>query len=93
MSKCYSVLFLLGVMCLPGFFALSVGGRTEQPMTMAQEITELRKLRDRGTISYEEFETGKLTLLQGYRPDEPSLVNPAETQLADYPAPIETAQK
>lgn len=87
------IFLLLGLLCLPGCFSFTVGGRSPQPITMAQEITQLSKLRDRGTISAKEFEMGKLTLLQRYQPSEPSLVNPAETQLAEYPAPIEVSRK
>ncbi|WP_425398161.1 hypothetical protein [Aeoliella sp.] len=60
---------------------------------MAQEITELRKLRDRGTITAKEYEMGKLTLLQQFRPESLELVNPADTQLATYPAPVDESTK
>lgn len=93
MPRCHHMLLLAGILCLPGCFAMSIGGGGPKPITMAQEITELRKLRDRGTISSKEFEMGKLTLLQRYQPTEPGLVNPAETQLAEYPAPIEESRK
>ena len=80
---------LIGLLGLPGCLSLSVGDGTHQPATMAQEITALQKLRDRGTITSQEFETGKLTLLQTYRLPEPNLINPAETQFAETPAPSE----
>ena len=80
---------LLGLVTLPGCLAFSVGGGNKAQPTMADEIIALRKLRDRGTISAQEFEMGKLSLLQRYQPDSPELVNPVATQLASYPEPME----
>lgn len=84
---------LLGVLalaaCSAGCLNFSVGAKTEQTPTLADEITELKKLADRGTISHDEFEAGKYTLLQQYRRE--TLGNPAaaETQLAVFPEPVE----
>ncbi len=50
-------------------------------------------MRDRGTITAKEYEMGKLTLLQQFRPESLELVNPADTQLATYPAPVDESTK
>ena len=69
---------------------MNIGGRSHDQPTLAHEITELRKLRDRGTLTAKEFEMGKLTLLQQYRAPDAELINPSETQLASYPSTTES---
>jgi hypothetical protein len=81
---------LLAVAIVPssGCIALSIGGRARQEPTLAHEIGELKKLRDRGTITNREFEMGKMALLQRYPGDAPDTTAAAETQLATYPKPV-----
>ena len=80
MRATFCVIVLLLMPCLAGCLSFSVGGR--QHPTLANEIRDLKKLRDRGTISADEYEMGKMTLLQTYH--EPELEYPA-AQLATYP--------
>ncbi|QDU54693.1 SHOCT domain-containing protein [Aeoliella mucimassa] len=88
-----AAVLLVGLVTLPGCLAFSVGGGTKPQPTMADEIIALRKLRDRGTISASEFAMGKQTLLRNYQPESPTIINPAETQLATYPEPVDETTK
>lgn len=83
--------FVLLVGGIAGCFSLSLGGSGHRNPTMAQEITELSKLRSRGTINDEEFRIGKATILRHYG-ESPASVDYPDTQLASYPAPAEETQ-
>ena len=61
---------LLLLTCLSGCFSLSFGSKppalTHKAPTLAGELTELKKLRDRGDITARDFDLGKHTLLTRY---------------------------
>lgn len=80
----YVTVGLVALASLSGCLSLNIGGGETKRPTMADEITELRKLRDRGTITSREFEMGKLTLLQQYRRDEAQPFADGEQQLATH---------
>lgn len=76
-------LLLLLLPCLAGCLSLNFGPKSP---TMAQELTALKKLRDRGTITAREFEMGKLALLNHHPGQAPTNPAYAETQVAIRPA-------
>jgi hypothetical protein len=67
---------LLALPWICGCFHLSYGTRTP---TLAYELKELKKLRDRGVLTEHDFEVGKYTLLRQH--SRPTLTEPDAGQL------------
>lgn len=75
---------VLAAPLLTGCLSVSFGGGGGGEPTMASEIRELKRLRWQGTISREEFERGKLAVLNNY--GEASL-DLGATQIAEAAEP------
>lgn len=79
---------LLLLLFFSGCFNFSYNGK---PPTIARELTELKKLRDRGTITAQEFEMGKCALLHQQphtNPEDPGIqvaVRPAVNEGLEQP--------
>ena len=88
MRKHYLTVGLVGLAALTGCLSLSVGGGEKKQPTLADEIAELSKLRDRGKITAGEYQLGKQTLLRQYRPQSTLPDVDREEQLANHEEPV-----